>query len=257
MNNLPNNEAESLLDRIRIVLVHPQHPGNIGSAARVMKNMGLMHLRLVQPRLFPDKEATTMASGADDVLEQAEVFDDLDAALADCTYVAGTSARPRYLSQPVFTPREWTAQLPDQGRIALLFGRERVGLLNEEIQRCQQLIAIPTNPSYASLNLASAVQVLAYELRLADDDRIVRPVEHVPVDQAQMQYFYTHLEQVLTQIRFLDPENPRLLMQRMRLLYDRAAPDHNEMNILRGILKQTEFQLARLAAASSGGAKHD
>jgi len=243
----PLNPA-SLLSQIRVVLVGTQHPGNIGAAARALKNMGIEDLALVAPLAFPHKEATAMAASATDLLDSAKVFDTLEDAVADCQRIAATSARPRALSQPVHTPREWTTGLaatPPAGRTALLFGRERTGLTNEELESAHELIVIPTSAAYSSLNLAAAVQILAYELSVAAEAPIPRAEPHLPVDQAELERFYDHLQRVLVRIRFLDPENPRFLLRRLRRLYGRAQPDANEMNILRGILTETEKTLDR------------
>jgi len=243
---------------VRIVLVAPQHPGNIGSAARAMKNMGLKNLVLIAPRAFPHPEATAMASNATDVLDAARVFADLPAALADCPRVFATSARPRYLTVPVSTPREWVTHLPDHaalGPLAILFGRERTGLTNEELDHAQELIVIPTGGEDSSLNLAAAVQVVAYEIQLAAQglgpaapavDKAFPPATH-----ADMERFYVHLEQTLVRTQFLDPGNPRFLMRRLRLLFARALPDTNELNILRGILTSVENTLRRAAVATA------
>jgi TrmH family RNA methyltransferase len=238
----------SLLSRIRVVLVGTQHPGNIGSAARAMKNMGLGELALVATRAFPHREATAMASNAGDVLERARVFATLPEAVADCARVVATTARPRSLSVPVSTPREWASRLADgehEGRVAVVFGRERVGLTNQELEHAQELIVVPTASDYASLNLAAAVQVVTYELCLAAGTDVPRGELHEPVAQDEMERFYGHLERVLVATKFLDPTNPRLLMRRLRRLYGRAAPDANEMNILRGILTSVEEGLGR------------
>jgi RNA methyltransferase, TrmH family, group 1 len=243
--------AVPLARRVRVVLVGAQHPGNIGAAARAMKTMGLRELVLVAPRRFPDPQAAAMASGAEDLLERARVCATLDEALAGCTHVAATTARQRYLSLPLFTPREWVARHASGavgGHIALMFGRERVGLTNEEVDRCQELISIPADPEYSSLNLSQAVQVLAYEIRASQPAGLVVEA-HEPVDAAEMERFYQHLEQTLVDLRFLNPDNPRLLMRRLRRLFARAAPDANEMNILRGMLTH-----AQQAVTRSGGA---
>ncbi|MFI4981244.1 MAG: RNA methyltransferase, partial [Nevskiales bacterium] len=157
----------SLLSRIRVVLVGTQHPGNIGSAARAMKTMGLNNLVLVAPEIFPDPRADALAVGAVDLLEKARICADLDEALAGCTRVAATTARQRHISAQTYQPREWAQRVAESdmaGDIALMFGRERTGLTNEEIDRAQELVAIPTSADYTSLNIASAVQILCYEL---------------------------------------------------------------------------------------------
>lgn len=252
--------AAPLHARLRVVLVETQHPGNIGAAARAMKTMGLHELALVAPRRFPHPEATAMATGADDLLERAQIYPDLASAVADCGRVVATTARPRRLMAPVSTPREWCARAAAgdyDGRIALVFGRERTGLTNEEIERAQELIVIPTAETYASLNLGQAVQVLAYELwQAAGDaqqhisghdlvDGVPRGAPHLPVSQDELERFYEHLERVLFATRFIDPDNPRYIMRRLRRLFGRAAPDANETNILRGVLAAVEAHLRR------------
>lgn len=225
---------------IRIVLVEPSHPGNIGAAARAMKTMNLDALVLVRPARFPDAEANARASGALDVLRQARVVDTLDEALQGCALVAGTSARQRDLGPPPLTPRACAAKLwdsPPDTDVALLFGRERTGLTNEELERCHFLVHIPANPEYSSLNLAAAVQILAYELLLAcssipetaDDKASLASVE-------EMEGLYTHLESAAVASGFLDPQQPKHLMRRLRHLFNRAQPDPREINILRGLL---------------------
>jgi TrmH family RNA methyltransferase len=226
------------LSRIRVVLVEPQHPGNIGAAARAMKTMGLTDLALVRPEKFPHKDATDMAVGAADLLERAQVFSTLRVAITDCAYVVGSSARLRSLPHNTTTPRELAPRLARevQGRIALLFGSERVGLSNEDLESCHELVSVPADPEFRVLNLAAAVQIVCYELRLAAAPDLPGAPERQPVDQNEMELFYQHLERVLVRIGFLNPEHPRQLMRRLKRLYARAAPDENEMNILRGIL---------------------
>lgn len=233
---------QPLLPRIRIVLVEPQHPGNIGAAARAMKTMGLADLALVRPQKFPHKDATDMAVGAADLLERARVFSDLRGAVGDCGYVIGSSARLRSLPHNTSTPRELAPRLARDiaGRIALVFGPERVGLSNEDFELCHELVSVPADPEFRVLNLAAAVQILCYELRLADGAALPNAPERAPVNQEEMGLFFEHLERVLVQIGFLNPEHPRQLMRRMRRMYARAAPDENEMNILRGILAAIE-----------------
>jgi len=234
------------LSRIRIVLINTTHPGNIGATARAMKVMDLHSLHLVTPKLFPSAEATAMASGADDLLQTAVVHESLDSALEGCSLVLGTSARKRSLPMPQIDLRKAaeSAFAEHAGQdIAILFGRERYGLTNEEMQRCHQLVHIDTNPDYGSLNLAQAVQVMAYELRMAVVNRTnveLPPSDWVPVDAGQMELFYTHLEQTLLDIEFLNPEQPKRLMMRLRRLFNRSRPDQNEINILRGILAASQ-----------------
>jgi len=226
---------------IRIVLVGTTHPGNIGAVARAMKNMGLTDLRLVRPKYFPHEEATARASGASDILEQARVTDTLAEALADCVYVAATSARSRTINWPSMGPRDCAERMIMEranGPVACVFGPEKTGLHNDDLDLCHTLLTIPTDPGFSSLNLAMAVQVVTYELRVAGmlDEGPVFDVEAPPATGEEMEHFYTHLEQVMRDIEFLDPDNPRHLMRRMRRLFIRARPDKNEINILRGIL---------------------
>jgi TrmH family RNA methyltransferase len=237
-----SEQVAEQLARVRVVLINTTHPGNIGATARAMKVMGLSNLHLVTPKVFPDAEATAMASGADDLLQYARVHDSLDSALEGCVLVMGTSARLRSLPMPQMDARKsaqtaiGTASSRD---VALLFGRERYGLTNEEMQRCHQLVHIPSNPDYSSLNLAQAVQVLCYELRtaaLGGAGSSAHPADWEPVDAKQMELFYRHLEETLLDIEFLNPAQPKRLLMRLRRLFNRASPDQNEMNILRGIL---------------------
>jgi TrmH family RNA methyltransferase len=226
---------------IRIVLVDPAHPGNIGAAARAMKNMGLNELHLVRPRYFPNSEATARASGAEDVLNAARVHEHFEDAIAECGLVVGTSARSRHLSLDLLEPRECAEQMAlaaQTNAVALVFGSERIGLTNVELARCNVLVTIPTNPDYSSLNLAMAVQVLAYELWLQRrPEGSTRPALDVPLATAQeMTRLYEHIEQVLDYIDFRDRTGGGNLMARIRRLFNRARLDQNEMNILRGIL---------------------
>jgi TrmH family RNA methyltransferase len=233
--------AAERLDRVRVVLIHTTHPGNIGAAARAMKVMGLGRLHLVAPKVFPHADATARASGAADLLHHAKVHETLDEALEGCSLVLGTSARLRSLSMPQLNVRTAAgkALAESAGDVAVLFGREAYGLTNEEIQRCHYLVHIDTNPEFGSLNIAQAVQVVAYDLRmkaLDDAEREVPPSDWQPVDAGEMERFYEHLEQTLLDIGFLNPRQPKRLMMRLRRLFNRARPDRNEMNILRGIL---------------------
>jgi tRNA (cytidine32/uridine32-2'-O)-methyltransferase len=232
---------------IRIVLVGTTHPGNIGAAARAMKNMGLHELVLVNPKHFPHEDATARASGAEDLLESATVVDTLDAAIADCCYVAGASARSRTIGWPSMMPRDCAARLVQestQGPVAVIFGPEKSGLSNDDLDRCHTLLTIPTDPGFSSLNLAMAVQVISYELRLAQmNPQTEDPLPEAPLASAEeLENFYVHLEKVLTSSGFLDPANPRHLMRRLRRLFARALPDNNEINILRGILTAVDPQ---------------
>ncbi len=236
------------LGNIRFVLVRPSHPGNIGASARAMKNMALEHLDLVLPDRFPHEDASARASGAEDVLATARVHDSLEQAVAGCNWVVGTTARERTIGWPMLTPREFArlaAGRPAQ-EIAVVFGRERTGLTNEEVDLCHALVRIPGSSSYSSLNLASAVQILAYEIFLGFADGIGEKIgcdSNKSSRHEDLERFYVHLEQVLVEIGFLDPDNPRQLMRRLRRLFNRSGLDENELNILRGILtavQQTE-----------------
>ena len=224
----------------RIVLVNTSHPGNIGAAARAMKNMGLSELCLVDPQRYPCAEATARASGADDLLARAKCFGTLDAAIADAALVIGASARSRSLPVPMLDPRacaKLVYEQPEAQAVAILFGRERTGLTNEELDRCHYLVQIPSNPDYSSLNIAAAVQIIVYELRLLAGDGV--NADPAAIDYAtaqQMEHFYQHLEETLVELAFLDPANPKQLMRRLRRLFGRTRPDQNEINILRGIL---------------------
>ncbi|WP_372524091.1 RNA methyltransferase [Sulfuricaulis sp.] len=232
------------LSNIRIVLVRPTHPGNVGATARAMKNMSLNHLYLVAPEDFPSTDATDRAVGADDVLENAVICASLDEALKDCHLVIGTSARQRRIEWPSLDPESSAHRLVDGaqlGPVALLFGQERTGLLNAELDRCHFVATIPADRNYSSLNLACAVQILAYEIHRAglsgSSATLVDSVEgDRPASDEDMQRFYRHLEEALQQIGFLDPANPRRLMRRLMRLFNRVVLDRNEMNILRGIL---------------------
>ncbi len=234
------------LNNIRFVLVGTTHPGNIGAAARAMKTMGLSNLHLVEPKIYPSAEATARASGADDVLAKAVVHDSLDSALKDCQHVYGMSARLRHLPVPVVNPREAVEQIQqtaEKSNIAIVFGREHSGLSNEELDRCQHLINIPAKPDYSSLNLAAAVQVLAYELKMSFNPEIESGrigEQREAIDAGDLEHLYSHFEQSLVTIGFLDPEQPRNLMRRLRRLFNRADLDRNELQILHGILRAAE-----------------
>lgn len=231
-------------DNIRIILHQPSHPGNIGAVARAMWTMNLSQLTLVQPRLFPDPAASARASGAQPILAQAQVVDDLDTALADCQVIYATSAQSRHLPWPQLTPKEAAKQIsqaPQQQRIAILFGPERTGLENEDLQRAHHQIAIPANPTYSSLNLAMAVQVITYEIfcaRLQSADAGIPLAE--PRDlatDAQMQGFFQHLEAVLAGVSFQKPTSSPNLMPKLKRLFNRAELDQDEINLLRGLFK--------------------
>lgn len=233
-----------------MVLSHTSHPGNIGAAARAMKAMGLSRLYLINPRHFPDPQAHAMAAGADDILDNAIVCQSIDEALADVVFTVGMTARLRDISNEVMTPREAMPQVLQHAseQVALLFGTEMSGLTNEEASRAQLLVNIPANPEFSSLNLAAAVQVIAYELSVAAQCfqpavQQARPAEHV-----QVEGFFAHLEKTLREIGFFTTQNPERMMLRLRRLYARARLESDEVNILRGILSVTVEYNARLKA---------
>jgi TrmH family RNA methyltransferase len=231
---------------VQVVLVNTSHPGNIGAVARAMKNMGLHRLCLVDPQVFPSAEATARASGADDLLAAARQVGTLEDALAGTSLVIGASARNRTLPVPMLDPRECAElvmQQPEDADTAIVFGRERTGLTNEELDRCHYLVQIPANPDYPSLNVAAAVQVISYELRMVTGLSLQRPgSRHRFATTEEMELFYQHLEETLVAIEFLDAGNPRQLMRRLRRLFGRARPNANEINILRGILTSIQQQ---------------
>ncbi|MDC9729440.1 MAG: RNA methyltransferase [Methyloprofundus sp.] len=233
-----------MLANIRIVLVETSHPGNIGAVARAMKNMCMTELYLVQPKIFPSAEATSRASGADDLLANAVVCESIQEAVADCEIVIGASARTRSISVPELLPRECAEKIVVEAQnknIALLFGRENSGLKNHELDLCQSLLSIPSNSEYSSLNLAAAVQVVCYELMVATNIDVSKPKEpeNPLASSAQMESFFDHLYQTLDEIGFLNPEKSTSIMRRLRRLYHRANLDTKELDILRGILKKS------------------
>jgi len=227
---------------IRFVLDHTSHPGNIGAAARAMKVMGLSDLHLVAPSVFPSAEATARASSADDLLHRAPVHATLDEALAGCVWVAGTSHRAEQVDQPLLEPREAAAvALSQPGPVAVVFGCERSGMDNEAMDRCHALVRIPTGPDYTSLNLAQAVQIVAYELHLAARDNSTEPVRSArpPASAERLAVFFQRLETTLRAIRFSTPGQDEMLHRRLRRVFMRARPDDDELNMLNGMLSRT------------------
>ncbi len=255
VGSLHDNIADMKQIDLRIVLVETSHPGNIGATARAMKNMALDQLALVNPARFPCAEATARASGADDILMHATVHQELDQALEGCNVVIGTSARPRSLYIPELIPEacaEKILQESRHGTVAVLFGREDSGLTNGELDRCNTLMRIPTSETYSSLNLAAAVQVLAYELMVQRIDTEQSAIgesaserRHPLASADEMEGLFEHIERTITTTGFLDPENPRQVMRRLRRLFNRADVDQNEINILRGILTSVETSAQR------------
>ena len=240
---------------LRFVLVRTSHPGNIGSAARAMRTMGFERMELVAPYRFPDAEANALAAGADDVLAQAGVHTGLIDSLAGCSLVLGLSARRRGVTLPEISPREAAQQaLAAAARgeqVALLFGNERTGLENEELARCHAMVRIPSVDDFSSLNLSQAVQVMAYELRLAMLGEVPVPAPvptaEPPADAARMEQFYQHLAQTLEDIEFHKGRAPTTIMLRLRKLYQRAQPSERELRVLHGILADAQ-RMAQLAA---------
>lgn len=225
---------------MRFVLCEPSHPGNVGAVARAMKTMGFSELVLVNPACEIDGQARARSAGALDVLAGARTCGSLAEAVADCGYVVGASARRRRLNWPELDPRECAASIARRSaaeRVAIAFGNERAGLTNEQLDLCGALVYIPSNPEYNSLNLAAAVQLIAYELRLALVTEEPAPApDYPPATAEEMVLFYEHLERALLATEFLDAGNPRHLMRRLRRLFNRSQLDQNELNILRGML---------------------
>ncbi|MSP53432.1 MAG: RNA methyltransferase [Gammaproteobacteria bacterium] len=229
---------------IKIVLVETSHPGNIGATARAMKTMGVTQLSLVNPqKQFPHVEATARAVGADDILVNAQVVTSLDDALANCAVIIGTSARLRRLTIPLLDSHECAqlvSTIPIDNNIAIIFGRENSGLTNDELNRCHYHIHIPTAPEYTSLNLAAAVQIVCYELRMAQlnkIDAIESSITEPLATDHEIQLFYDRLEKTLIKIDFLDPEVPRKLMPRFKRMYNRIQLEKTELDLLMGMLK--------------------
>lgn len=236
-----------LLSNIKIVLVGTTHPGNIGAVARAMKTMTMTNLCLVAPKLFPSADATSRASGADDLLAHATVCAELQEAVADCELVIGASARCRTISWPELTPRQCAEKIvvQDPGRkVAIVFGRENSGLKNHELDLCHFLLRIPCNSQFSSLNLAAAVQIVCYELFVATDyreesrvgDRGLQPL----ATAGQMESFYQHLSEALVDIGFMHPDKSKTIMRRLRRIYNRITLDTKELDILRGILRMSQ-----------------
>ena len=233
------------LNNLRIVLSHTSHPCNIGAAARAMKTMGLSRLYLVNPKIFPDAVADARATGALDVLERAIVCTSLDQALTGTVFAVAVTARRRDLSHEMLSARQAACSMLEfavHGEVALVFGTEMSGLANAELDKCQLLATIPANPEFSSLNLAAAVQILAYELRMADLGTVeiaaAKAAEAASFEEVER--FYQHLERTLITTGFLDPAHPGRLMQRLKRLFARARMEKEEASILRGVLTSVE-----------------
>jgi TrmH family RNA methyltransferase len=236
------------LSQIRIVLVNTTDPGNVGAAARAMKTMGLRELYLVEPKSFPHVNASVRASNAIDVLAEATIVDDLSSAVQDCHLVLGASTRVRELNWVSLTPRIAAEKITikTNQKVAIVFGRERCGLTNKELQRCHFQINIPANPDYSSLNLAAAVQIVCYELRLAflKQKNKLEEKTILLADVKQQEYFYQHLHSLLNKIEFLKPIRSEQIMGRLRRLFSRSELEVTEVKILRGILSTIEKKIA-------------
>ncbi|EKF9860622.1 tRNA (cytosine(32)/uridine(32)-2'-O)-methyltransferase TrmJ [Vibrio cholerae] len=241
-----------MLERVKVVLVGTTHSGNIGSAARAMKVMGLSQMVLVDPQCQVDAQAIALAAGASEIALNAQVYPTLEAAVADCGLVVGTSARSRTLEWPMLEPRECGEKLiseANQHSVAMVFGRERTGLTNDELQLCHYHVCVPANPEYSSLNLAMAVQLLSYEVRMAylalqQSSQSSTLQEEYPRHQ-ELERFYAHLEQVIMQTEFISAQQPGQVMNKLRRMFTRARPEAQEINILRGILTSVQKSISR------------
>ncbi|EPJ47695.1 MAG: putative tRNA/rRNA methyltransferase (trmH family protein) [Osedax symbiont Rs1] len=236
------------LQNIRIVLINTFHPGNIGAAARALKNMGLTNLYLVNPIAFPHKEASARAAGAQDVLNSAIVVNSLEEAIQDCQLVIGTSARNRTFDLPLLSVKESAVKIlteAEHGQIAVIFGRESKGLLNEELSLCNFHLYIPTNPEYPVLNISQAIQLVCYEIWLGSQEVSVTPSPLYPLQQ-EMIHFYQHLEQVLRKAHFLIPQHEGRAMQKLQRFFNRARPEKEELGMLRGVLASIEKRIDQL-----------
>ena len=234
-----------MLQNIRIVLAETSHSGNIGSAVRAMKTMGLSNLYLVSPKSV-DEQSIALAAGADDVMRNAHIVDTFEQAIEDCSLVIGTSARLRHLQSTLIDPRKCAEKASaHQGQVAIVFGRERVGLTNEELLKCHYHLNIPANPEYSSLNLAMAVQLVSYEMRMAfltknKTESTLSTIEDIYPTAQEMEYFFPHTQQVYLSLGFIQNQG---VMQKLRRLYNRSSLEKNELNILRGMLSAVEKRL--------------
>lgn len=263
----------NVLDQIQIILIETSHSGNIGSAARAMKTMGLSHLRLVSPKQTIDDQAIALSAGAKDILDNTQFFTDFDSAIADCKLIIGTSARQRHLQNTLIEPRkcgELAIQRANQGKVAIIFGRERIGLTNEELLKCHYHLNFPTNPEYSSLNLAMAVQLASYEIRMAwlanaNEEEVTKNLSsqdlpqnmqkteiNAPLVKDQkadyptgeaLQHFFEHTERLYKGLGFIRND---AVMLKLRRLYQRAELETNELNLLRGMLTAVEKRVAKL-----------
>jgi len=234
------------LENIRIVMIGTTHPGNVGAAARAMLNMGVERLTLVDPQCPIGEVAYARASGANHVLDNRETHAELAAAVADCNLVIATTARRRSLAWPEVDPGEMAArifELDDSSQVALVFGREHSGLSNDELQLCNLMVCIPTNPQFSSLNVAAAIQVMCYEIyrgQMSRPEEVAAEGDDIAASSGDLEGYFEHLQRVLRELNFANPRQPSLIMQRLRRLYLRARLSRNEVNILRGILSAVE-----------------
>ena len=237
------------LENIRIVMIGTSHPGNVGAAARAMHNMGISRLSLVDPQCPIGDVAYARASGANVILDNRETHSDLGAAIADCSRIIATTARRRSLPWPELEPREMAESvfaLDDNRQVALVFGREHSGLSNDELQMCHQMVCIPTNPGFSSLNVASAIQVICYEIfrYQAEPYQLPEPEgPDLPASSAEVEGYIEHLRETLDGCGFLNPQQPEMIMQRLRRIYMRNELTRSEIHILRGILSSVGKQL--------------
>ncbi|MEH6579465.1 MAG: tRNA (cytosine(32)/uridine(32)-2'-O)-methyltransferase TrmJ [Amphritea sp.] len=242
-----------MLDNIRVVLINTFHPGNIGAAARAMKNMGLSNLYLVEPRIYPSEEADSRAAGAKDVLDNATVVETLDEAIADCQLVVGTSARNRTFDLPIFDAHECGKKIAgeaDNGKVAIIFGRETMGLHNHELQKCNFHVYIPANPEYPVLNVSAAIQLVCYEIWQAHNKRdIIHQEQPYPLHK-EMELFYEHLESALRKTNFIIPQHEGKVLTRLRRYFNRTRPEKTELNMLRGILTSIDETAAKVSATA-------
>ncbi|BCK14561.1 tRNA (cytosine(32)/uridine(32)-2'-O)-methyltransferase TrmJ [Vibrio cholerae] len=250
-----------MLERVKVVLVGTTHSGNIGSAARAMKVMGLSQMVLVDPQCQVDAQAIALAAGASEIALNAQIYPTLEAAVADCGLVVGTSARSRTLEWPMLEPRECGEKLiseANQHSVAMVFGRERTGLTNDELQLCHYHVCVPANPEYSSLNLAMAVQLLSYEVRMAylalqqslQSSTLQQSLQSSTLQEEyprhqELERFYAHLEQVIMQTEFISAQQPGQVMNKLRRMFTRARPEAQEINILRGILTSVQKSISR------------
>ena len=237
-----------LLNSVKIVLVGTTHPGNIGAAARAMKNMGFRHLSLVKPKEFPSDVATYRSKAAKDILENALIFNNLQEAVVDCELVIGTSARDRKVPWPILSPKESAEEVSKSlkiHKIAIVFGREDRGLTNEELGLCNYHVHIPTDPEYSSLNLSQAVQILVYEIRMAvlsgDENQDYWDIELANNNQTEM--LIQHMDELMQEVDFYDVDNPRKLLLRVRRFFKRSRIDVMETNIFRGLFATIQKKL--------------